>query len=230
MKIKLPLIGLLVTATVLLSSCGKEKLTPLVAAKTVNELRDDQPIRFSYKIDETEIEEYAKNTGKFPIFGKLFQSIAFVLANSTISSKGGHSLDLPVMDVDLKSLDEIDFDYIEWIKLDSLTIMIENAKRKDTLTFINKIEIYALLDEPVKGLTVDEKGYSRLVYFDSTEHKMDCEDRCINLKVEKINWKKLLKDNKQIKLQPKIIINSVPKSSMALAGSVGFSVKFKIGF
>jgi hypothetical protein len=229
MKMKLSLFTIL-AATMLVSSCGKEKLTPLVAPKTVNELRDDQPIKFSYKIDETQIEEYGKNTGKFPIFGKLFQSIAFVLANSTITSKGGHALDLPTVEVDLTNLEEIDFNYIDWIKMDSLTIMIENAKRKDTLTFISKVEIYALLDEPVEGVTMDEKGYTRLVYFDSSEDKLECEERCINLKVEKINWKKILKANKQIKLQPKIIINSVPKSSMALAGSVGFSVKFKLGF
>lgn len=229
MKNKLPLLTLLL-ATMIFSSCGKEKLTPLVAPVTVNELRDDQPIKFSYKIDETQIEEYAKNTGKFPIFGKLFQSIAFVLANSTISSKGGHALDLPAVDVDLKSLEDIDYDYIEWIRLDSLTIMIENAKRKDSLNFISKVEIYALLDEPIENVPVDEKGYSRLVYFDNVDQKLECEDRCINLKLEKVNWKKILQQNKKVKLQPKIIINSVPKSSMALAGSVGFSVKFKLGF
>lgn len=202
----------------------------MVAPMTVNQLRDEQPIRFSYKIDETQIEEYAKNTKKFPIFGKLFQSIAFVLANSSIESRGGHSLDLPVVDVDLESLEEIDFDYIEWIRLDSLTLLIENAKKKDSLEFIKKIEVYAQLESPLPGVPVDEKGFSRLVFFDSAEHKLECDKRCLNLKLEKVNWKELLKKNKFIKLQPKIIINSVPKSSMALAGSVGFSVKFKLGF
>lgn len=202
----------------------------MVAPVTINELRDDQPVHFSYKIDETQIEEYAKNTGKFPIFGKLFQSIAFVLANSTINSKGGHPLDLPPVEVDLASLGEIDFDYIEWIRLDSLSVIIDKAKKKDSLAFIGKIEIYAQLDEPIKGVPVDENGYSRLVYFDIEKHKLECENRCLNLKAEKINWKDLLKKNKRIRLQPKIVINSVPKSSMALAGSVGFSVKFKLGF
>ncbi len=221
---------LLLVMAVILSACGKEKLTPLVTPMTVNELRNDQPVRFSYKIDETQIDEYAKNTGKFPIFGKLFQSIAFVLANSSITSRGGHSLDLPAVDVDLTSLEEIDFDYIEWIRLDSLSIMIENAKKKDSLNFISKVEIYADLAERLPGVPVDEDGLSRLVYFDSTQHKLECENRCINLKLEKIDWKQLLKKNKKVKLQPKIIINSVPKSSMALAGSVGFSVKFNLGF
>ncbi len=212
------------------TSCGKVKLTPLVSPMTINELRDEQPIHFSYKIDETQIDEYAKNTGKFPIFGKLFQSIAFVLANSTISSKDGHVLDLPMVDVELESLGEVDFDYVEWVRLDSLTIMIENANRKDNLDFISKIEIYAQLDEAIKGVPQDSEGFSRLVYFDITKHQLDCDGKCLNLKMENINWKELLKKNKKIKLRPKIVINSVPKSSMALAGLVGFSVKFNLGF
>lgn len=222
--------AILIAASLIFASCGKEKLTPMVAPVTINELRDDQPIHFSYKIDDTQIEEYAKNTGKFPIFGKLFQSIAHVLANNKISKEGGYALELPAVDVDLSSLGEIDFDYIEWIRLDSLTMMIANAKKSDSLTFIGKIEIYALLDEPLKGVPQDKLGYSRLVYYDVSQHKLECENRCLNLRLEKVNWKELMKNNKKVKLQPKITIISVPTSSMALAGSVGFSVKFKLGF
>ena len=221
---------LILASLVLFTSCGKEKLTPMVGAKTVNQLRDDQPINFSYKIDSTQIDEYARNTGKFPIFGKLFQAIAFVLANTTISSKGGHELELDPIDVDLNSLGDIDFNYIDWIQLNSLLATIDNAKKKDTLEFIDKIEIYALLDKTIPGLPVDEKGMTRLVYFDKKDHPLECEKRCLNLRIEKINWKQLIKNNPKIKLQPKIIINSVPKSTMSLAGSVSFSIKFNLGF
>lgn len=213
-----------------LAACGKERLTPLVNPITVNELRNDQPVNFSYKIDETQIDEYARNTGKFPLFGKLFQAIAVVLANTTINSRGGHQLDLEPVDVDLEALGEIDFNYIDWIKLDSLLLMVENGKKKDSLEFIEKIEIYALLDRPIDGLPMDAKGFSRLVYFDRKAHDLECEGRCVNLRLEKVNWKQLLQNNKKVRLQPKLIINSVPRSSMALSGSVSFSIKFKLGF
>lgn len=221
---------LLLASVVLLASCGKDRLTPLVKPVTINELRDEQPINFSYKIDATQIEEYARNTGKFPVFGKLFQGIAFVLANTTISSKGGHELELDPIDVDLDSMGDIDYKYIDWIRLDSLLATIDNAKKKDTLEFIEKVEIYAILDRPQTGVPVDEQGMTRLVYFDKKEHPLECNGRCLNLRIEKINWKELIKNNPKIKLQPKIIINSVPKSTMALAGSVSFSIKFNLGF
>ncbi len=202
----------------------------MVSAVTVNELRNDQPINFSYRIDSTQIEEYARGAGKFPVFGKLFQAIAFVLANTTISSKGGHELEMDPIDVDLSSMGEIDYNYIDWIRLDSLLAHIDNAKKKDTLEFIEKVEIYALLDKPLPGLPVDENGMTRLVYFDKKVHPLECNGRCLNLRIEKVNWKEIIKNNPKVKLQPKIIINSVPKSTMALAGSVSFSIKFNLGF
>lgn len=226
----LVLLTLILSSLVLLVSCGKEKLTPLVSAVTINEFRNDQPINFSYKIDSTQIDEYARNTGKFPIFGKLFQGIAFVLANTTISNRGGHDLELDPMEIDLNSMGELDFDYIDWIRLDSLLAHIDSAKRKDTLEFIEKVEVYALLDQPLSGVAVDNKGMTRLVYFDKKLHPLECDGRCLNLRIEKLNWKELIKNNPKIKLQPKITINSVPKSTMALAGSVSFSIKFNLGF
>jgi hypothetical protein len=212
------------------TSCGKEKLTPVVNPMTVNELRNDQPINFSYRIDSTQIDEYARNTGKFPVFGKLFQTVAFVLANTTISTKGGMDLDLDPMDVDLNSMTAVDFTFIDWIRLDTLLLHIDNAKKKDSLGFVEKIEIYAILDHPQEAFPVNENGMVKLVSFDKKINDLECDGRCLNLKIEKLDWKKLIKNNPKLKLQPKIIINSVPKSTMALAGSVSFSIKFNLGF
>ena len=228
---KKPLIIIMLMLTVLIfASCGKEILTPLVSPMTVNQLRNDQPINFSYKIDPTQIEEFARNASKFPIFGKLFQSMAFVLANTTISSKGGMELELDSIDVDLGSMTDINFDLIDWLKLDSLMIHIDSAKKKDSLEFMEKFEIYAVLDRPLANTPTDENGLTKLVSYNKRINFLECDGRCLNLKIEKINWKEILQNNPKIKLRPKIVINSVPRSTMALAGSVSFSVKFNLGF
>jgi hypothetical protein len=213
-----------------LSSCGREKLTPLYQAVTVNELKNDKPISFSYQIDDTQIDEYAKNAAKFPLFGKLFQAIAVVLANTSISNSGGHDLDLAAVDVDLSTLSAIDFDLIQFINLDSLIVSVRNAKNRDSLSFIDKLEIHLKLDSPIDGLPVDANGYSKIVYYDRTKDALDCDGRCIKLNVANVDWKKLLKANKLVHLQPKLTINSVPLSTMKLAGSIDFSVKFNLGF
>ena len=213
-----------------LFSCGKETLTPIYQPMTVNQLRSDEPIRFSYQIDDTQIDEYAKNAGKFPLFGKLFQAIAIVLANSTISSSGGHNLDLPPVDVDLSTLSSIDFTLVQGINLDNLMVNIRNAKSKDTLAFIDKIELLVKLDSPVPDLPVDAQGFSRLVYYDNTTDAPGCDGRCIKLHVADVDWKRILQTNKLVHIQPKLVINSVPVSSMKLAGAIDFSIKFNLGF
>lgn len=215
---------------VLLSACGKETLTPAHQPKTINQLRNDQPLYFSYQIDDTQIDEYAKNAGKFPIFGKLFKAIAVVLANSTINNEGGHELDLDALDVDLSSMSDIDMNYIRWIKLDNLRIEIRDSKSKDNLRFIDKIEILAKLKTPPVGVQPDEKGYYRLLYFDVKQQSLGCDDKCLKLMQEKVDWKKIIAENQIITIKPKIVVNSVPRSSMKLAGSVEFSVKFDVGF
>lgn len=213
-----------------LSSCGREKLTPIYRPVTVNQLRNDKPINFSYQIDDTQIDEYAKNAGKFPLFGKLFQAIAVVLANTTIPNSSGHELNLDEVDVDLSALSAIDFDLIQYIDLNNLTVSVRNAKSVDSLAFINKLEIYVKLDSPVPGLTADSNGYSRLLYYDSSKNPLECDGSCIKLNIARVDWKKLLQNNKLVHLLPKLVINSVPRSTMKLAGSIDFSVKFNLGF
>lgn len=222
--------GIVLLLLIFIFSCGKEKLTPLYDAKTINELKNNQPMYFSYQIDDTQIDEYAKNAGKFPIFGKLFQAIAVVLANSTINNEGGHELELGAIDVDLSLLADLDFNYLTWIKLNSLLIEIRNSKSKDSLKFIDKIEIYAKLNNS-SSLPVDEKGFTRLLYFDRKVQVLECEDKCLHLEQDVgVNWKEIMANNKVISIHPKIVINSVPLRSMKLAGSVDFSVKFDVGF
>jgi hypothetical protein len=219
-----------ILTVLLLISCGKETLTPQYSPKTINQLKNEQPMFFSYKIDDTQIDEYAKNTGKFPIFGKLFQAIAVVLANSTINNEGGHELELGSIDVDLNTLESLDFNYLSWIKLNNLKVEIRNSKSKDHLRFIDKIEIYAKLKNVPVGIPVDEKGYARLLYFDRKVQSLGCDDKCLTFEQESINWKELIAENKLISIHPKIVINSVPLNTMKLAGSVDFSVKFNLGF
>lgn len=224
------LLMILLMGVIGLSSCGRETLTPAYKPVTVNEMKNEKPVFFSYQIEDTQIDQYAKNAGKFPIFGKLFQSIAVVLANTSINNQGGHELPLSSIDVDLSSLSALDFDLIEFISLDNLLVTIKNAKDRDSLQFIDKLEIEGKLDIPVPGVPVDASGYTRLVYFNKVQDQLGCDGRCMKLNIAPINWKALLRDNKLVHLRPKITINSVPLSTMKLAGSIDFSIKFQLGF
>ena len=225
--VKLTLFGVLIIG---LASCGREHLTPIYQPVTVNQLRNDEPVKFSYQIDDAQIDEYAKKTGKFPVFGKLFQAIAVVLANTSISNNGGHNVDLPATDVDLSSLSVIDYSVIQSVNLDNLLVTIKGATDRDSLDFINKLEIYVKLDSPVEDLSIDGDGFSKIISFDRSIDTVSCDGHCLKLHVVDVNWKRLLQSNKLVHIQPKLVINSVPKRSMKLAGSIDFSIKFNLGF
>ncbi len=213
-----------------LSSCGREKLTTEVQPITVNQLKNDRPINFSYQIDETQIDEYGKSTGKLPLFGRIFQAIGVLIANTSISRAGGHELELQPLEVDLSLLSSLDFDLVDTINLDTLKISIKDAKKHDDLNFVEKFEIFIKLDSAIEGLPVDDLGYSRIVYFDKSLDASKCGEKCISLNIVKVNWKNVLQTNKFVHLLPKISINSVPTSTMKLAGTLDFSVKFNLGF
>lgn len=213
-----------------LFSCGKENLTPHFKPITINELKSHKAMSFSYQINDTQIDEYAKDTGKFPLFGKLFKAIAVVLANSTISSRGGQELELADVDVDLNTLSSVDFELIQLINLDSINLSVKKARERDSLAFIDKLEIYAKFDVPVPGLEVDAEGFSKIVYYDRAKDFLTNGDQLVKFNISKVDWKQILETNKFVQLRPKMVINSVPLSSMKLSGSIDFSVKFDVGF
>jgi hypothetical protein len=213
-----------------LASCGRsDRLVPLYKPVTVNQLTNNKPVKFSFQIDDTRIDEYGAGAGKFPVFGRLFKAIAKAMANATIG-KDGIDINLPSVTIDLSTLLKADFSTIDYITLDQLDVNIRDPRSKDNLKFLDSIEIWAKLHRPIDGLPVDQDGYTRMLYFNRGEHTLSCGDKCLILRSEKVNWKKFLLDNPSLELKPIITINSVPDSTMKLAGSIEYSIKFNVGF
>lgn len=223
---------LLLSCVLIISSCGKEVLTPIVSPMTINEIIDNQPIRFSYKLDQTEIEEFAKDLKIFPIVGRIFQTMIYVLVNSTIQTKKGHELKMEPFELDLNLdiLQDIDMDKVEYIKFDSIEALVDRAKKNDSLEFIDKIELYAIVDNDFQGIQRGSDGLVKLVSYNRKIHPLGCDNKCLSLRIEDINWKDLIQTNSRIRIVPVLLINSVPKSTMKLAGSVSFSIKLNLGF
>lgn len=215
-----------------LTSCGQDRLTPAYKPMTINQLTNSKPIKFTYQIDDTRIDEYDTSASKFPVFGKLFKAIAKAVANAKIGKDGGMQIDLPLVTVDLSQLLRADFSTISSINLEQLDVFVRDPKSIDSLKFLDKIEIWAKLSVPIDDLEVDEKGYTRMLYYDRTEKGMGpgCNEKCLVLKSVKIDWKQFLLDNPTLEIKPLIFINSVPNSTMKLAGSIDYSIKFNVGF
>lgn len=234
MKMKiLRLIQVISMASVLfLTSCGvREELTPAVESKTVNQLVEDKPMSFNFKIEAGQVDEFGKGLGKLFILGPLLKKFARFFANLSIQGSDGKEIELDTEMIDLSLLKDTETKYVDFIYLDKIELRIKDPSKKDTLKFFKKIEIY-LENAENYDLPTDEKGRFLLVSYDQELNGMKCNGTCIELSVAQLNWKSILfnKNTNQMILKPKFVVNSVPTQTFQLAGEVNFSIKFNPGF
>lgn len=213
------------------SSCVQEELSPSVETKTVNQLIDDKPMNFHFKIEAGQVDEFGKGIGKLFVFGPILKRFARFFANLTLSGSEGKEIELDSESIDLSLLKDAETKYIDYIKLDKIILNIKDPSKRDTLKFFNRIEIY-LDNAEAFDLPVDDQGRFLLLSYDKDLNGLKCGGTCLEMSVAQLNWKTLIfsKTSNNMQLKPKFIINSVPTQTFELAGEVVFSIKFNPGF
>lgn len=215
-----------------LTSCGvKEELVPAMESKTVNQLVEEKPMNFNFKIEAGQVDEFGRGFGKLFILGPLLKKFARFFANLSIQGSDGKEIELDTEIIDLSQLKDTETKYLEFIHLDKVELRIKDPSKKDTLKFFKKVEIY-LENAEAYDLPTDDQGRFLLVSYDQELNGLKCNGTCLELSLAQLNWKTILftKKTNQIQLKPKFVINSVPTQSFQLAGEVEFSIKFNPGF
>lgn len=215
-----------------LASCGvKEELVPAMESKTVNQLVEEKPMNFNFKIEAGQVDEFGRGFGKLFILGPLLKKFARFFANLSIQGSDGKEIELDTEIIDLSQLKDTETKYLEFIHLDKVELRIKDPSKKDTLKFFKKVEIY-LENAEAYDLPTDDQGRFLLVSYDQELNGLKCNGTCLELSLAQLNWKTILftKKTNQIQLKPKFVINSVPTQSFQLAGEVEFSIKFNPGF
>lgn len=214
------------------ASCGvKEELVPAMESKTVNQLVEEKPMNFNFKIEAGQVDEFGRGFGKLFILGPLLKKFARFFANLSIQGSDGKEIELDTEIIDLSQLKDTETKYLEFIHLDKVELRIKDPSKKDTLKFFKKVEIY-LENAEAYDLPTDDQGRFLLVSYDQELNGLKCNGTCLELSLAQLNWKTILftKKTNQIQLKPKFVINSVPTQSFQLAGEVEFSIKFNPGF
>ncbi|MCK6595892.1 MAG: hypothetical protein L6Q33_11890 [Bacteriovoracaceae bacterium] len=222
---------LILSISLMASSCVHEEWTPTLETKTVNQLIDDKPMNFHFKIEAGQVDEFGKGIGKLFVFGPILKRFARFFANLTLSGSEGKEIELDSETIDLSLLKDAETKYLDFIKLDKIILNIKDPSKRDTLKFFNRIEIY--LDNAESfDLPVDDKGRFLLLSYDKDLNGLKCGGTCLEMSVAQLNWKTLIfsKTSNNMQLKPKFIINSVPTQTFELAGEVIFSIKFNPGF
>lgn len=215
-----------------LTACGvKEELVPAMESKTVNQLVEEKPMNFNFKIEAGQVDEFGRGFGKLFLIGPLLKKFARFFANLTIQGSDGKEIELDTEIIDLSQLKDTETKYLDFIHLDKIELRIKDPTKKDTLKFFKKVEIY-LENAEAYDLPTDDQGRFLLVSYDQELNGLKCNGTCLELSLAQLNWKTILftKKTNQILLKPKFVINSVPTQSFQLAGEVEFSIKFNPGF
>lgn len=223
---------LLVIALFFTVGCGvKEELTPTVETKTVNQLVEDKPMSFNFKIEAGQVDEFGRGLGKLFVLGPVLKRLARFFANLSISGSEGREVELDLETIDLSQLKDAETKYLDYIYIDKIQLRIKDPAKKDTLKFFNKIEIY-LENANAFDLPLDDQGRFLLLSYDNELNGLKCAGTCLELSFAQLNWKTLLFSNKtnQLQLKPIFVINSVPTQTFQLAGEITFRIKFNPGF
>lgn len=234
-----------------LSACVQESITP--AFDTPKD--PERSFYVSVPISEiTVIDEFGQDIGDIPVVGGVFQELARMFANISIDNDNGSKVYLEPQHFRFTELDRVDFSIVTKLDLEKVMLVAqkkeedfsenkEEAKTKDpSLKFIKRLEVYvshdyALFEELKKKYKNKEMplpmAKSTLVLsYDKKENPsaLACNGKCVHLKVNDVNWKEMLKKERDFIVQTVLIVDQVPDSNMKLGGTVNFSLGVDLGF
>jgi hypothetical protein len=228
-------------AILFLSSCEKEEIRPAFTAKT---LRATEQGNFLVSIPIQElvvVEEFGQDIGEVPVVGGIFQELARHFANITIDEQSGTEVPVSPYVYQFNELDRVDFGIISRLALERVQIRVaeDDNGREANLKFIKRIEVYLSFD--AKAAATGEDGLApriplagslMVLSFDKAAGigSIGCLNRCIDLKIHPLDWRKILEKNRSFVMQTRIVVDGVPQSNMHLTGSLAVGLGLDLGF
>ncbi|TNE95120.1 MAG: hypothetical protein EP326_15805 [Deltaproteobacteria bacterium] len=179
--------------SMLFISCAKETIEPAFAPQTFKQQRGGKPIVVDYPIRNLEVDRVGNDIGDVPVVGGVFQRLAEVLADITISNDSGvDGMEVPIEPqvFNVAELDEVDFDYIESVSLEAVKLRVaetledipvgEGDDATRGLNFINKVQVIMALeqvpDNPNEVDRVNDDRPDRVVTNDNAGSNNNGED------------------------------------------------------
>ena len=219
-----------------LVSCGtKESIEPAYEAVSIDSQLESRPIEVSLNIDDLEIEEFGSEFSSVSQLGPLFQELAGHLANLAIADEDGQMVEIEPIIYYANELDQIeDWSYFSKVGIKRIKLKIQESEdlKLANLDFIEDIKIYVDFKEPIQGQLKREEGQGILVAsYNAKENSelLECNGKCISLKIENIDWMEILKNERVFTIYPELEVNQIPKVKMSVGGELDVFVGLKLG-
>lgn len=69
-----------------------------------------------------------------------------------------------------------------------------------------------------------------LLTYDKDRDSLGCLSKCLDMRVQKVDWRKILMKARSFSIETKLVVDSVPKAKLELGGEIKFSVLVNPGF
>jgi len=140
----------------------------------------------------------------------------------------------------LDELSDQDFSSIDFSDVDHVTLIGATLLMEDTVgeegesvdfSFIKNIKIYIKFNESVNGSVSSSDDMSSryndsllVLSYDRNYTQLDCDGMCLNLKVEKKDWREILKKHRSFVILVRIELDSIPPANFIYRGKIDVSV------
>lgn len=162
-------------------------------------------------------------------------------------------------DIDFTYIKEVEFTTVEVELIESVPPVADELEAKDSssdevvespaevnLDFVNQLEIYLIVDslpgniptvmptylDDEEPSTIYAGKKSTLLFSFSKDEKteIECENKCINLKIDQSKIKDILQNNTKFIIDIRLKVGAVPKNNLKLKTKFDFKIKFDPGF
>lgn len=232
---------LLLTLLLLFNSCSEESITPAFNPQTLEEESisrgGDGAIKISLDIADLEVDEFGSEIGDVPVVGSVFQRLAGMFADISIDDENGTEVIIEPTYFEFPELEQVNFEYIKGVSLDNVHLKAANGDTDGVgLSFIKRIEVYLNINpEKPEDDTENEAGNRDkesilLLVYDKDRDTLGCLSKCLDMRVQRVDWREILKSASSFSIETKLVVDSVPKARIELGGEVKFSITVDLGF
>ncbi|MCF8058838.1 MAG: hypothetical protein K9K67_06065 [Bacteriovoracaceae bacterium] len=226
--------AILIVLSCLLGCSAKESIEPAWAPESIDSQLSEKPLQVSIPIDPVDVEDFGEDFGEVDVLGPLFQELAGVFANVVLGEEDGQRIVIDPVIYFAPELDQID-DWSIISKLDIKNISLKVVEAIDwefaNFDFIKELRVFIDFTLPSDGQT-DRQGQGVLIA--SYDKEIDRESlgglgRELELKVQDVNWRDILKTQRTFVIYTEIVVERVPGTKMKIGGNLGVSLGLKLG-
>ncbi len=221
---------------IFLSSClTHEEITPAFQVERIDDQVSD--VQFSFSTESQDYSNELDEIGDIDNIGPSLRDFFTRWINNDFENgELDEVMHLDPIEYSLDEISDVDFDYIEKIKLESVRLImqdyVEETGSSVDFSFIKNFRIYIKYKELFKegeDVSIRYNDALLVLSYDKETEKLSCDGKCLDLKIEKSSWRDILENNHSFVVLVRVELENIPTAKFSYEGQIDVSVGVRIG-